>query len=440
MSGIDGLNGSRLRGLEGAGAAEAIATGGPDVDEAPAAPVARGSAGPTPRSGGFAALRLADDLNRQLDGTASARTQAPFNAETIGEVKLGDRDNAGVTTLQNALNVWRDRKGEKAMRVDGDFGGGTKGMVEHFQRSNGLPVTGKADRATWRALAGMIEAKKTIVEERPTRGAAPFEAAKMPKLEKGVDNKEAVKQLQESLNGWRATRNLAPIPTTGNFGTQTKEAVEQFQRATGLTNDGVAGKDVWEKLALTHTRDLTSTRAPVELEVPWISQYDDTGRVERPGDKACFRATAAMTSEYKANKGIQAEQLGLHERIDVSRSENTTGDVISTAENAAAARAYIDRALDAGLPVTVGVSYKAGSDYNKNPVTDHFVVVTGRGKDAQGRDYYTFKDPSTTHADKAVGKFTVDAQGKLDKEGANSGLLVNQHFEVSEVRTWKEVF
>lgn len=36
--------------------------------------------------------------------------------------------------------------------VDGDFGGRTQRAVRQFQRSQGLPVTGVADHATWRAL------------------------------------------------------------------------------------------------------------------------------------------------------------------------------------------------------------------------------------------------------------------------------------------------
>ena len=55
--------------------------------------------------------------------------------------------------------------------------------------------------------------------------------------------------------------------------------------------------------------------------------------------------------------------------------------------------ACIDRHLDAGRPILVGTSYQSSHPGNHDATTDHFVVITGRGYDAnRGMYYYTYMD------------------------------------------------
>src|SRR5882757_7263921 len=49
---------------------------------------------------------------------------------------------------------------------------------------------------------------------------------------------------------------------------------------------------------------------------------------------------------------------------------------------------------DKGHAVEVGVAHDNGGNHNDG-ITDHFVAITGRGTDDQGRRYYTFHDPAT---------------------------------------------
>jgi peptidoglycan hydrolase-like protein with peptidoglycan-binding domain len=71
-------------------------------------------------------------------------------------------------------------------------------------------------------------------------GTAPPPPAGAPvatrRLERGLKGDD-VKALQEALN-----RNGATLTADGNFGSATRAAVEAFQRAKGLTADGVAGR------------------------------------------------------------------------------------------------------------------------------------------------------------------------------------------------------
>jgi RHS repeat-associated protein len=64
------------------------------------------------------------------------------------------------------------------------------------------------------------------------------------------------------------------------------------------------------------------------------------------------------------------------------------GDVLPDAE---AAIKKIDEILKSGKPVVVGVNYESGSP-NNDKTTDHFVVIVGKGVDANGKVYYQFWD------------------------------------------------
>jgi len=53
----------------------------------------------------------------------------------------------------------------------------------------------------------------------------------------------------------------------------------------------------------------------------------------------------------------------------------------------------INKQIDAGRPVVIGVDYKAGSNGGSNG-TDHWITITGRGKQG-GKDVYFANDPAT---------------------------------------------
>lgn len=62
------------------------------------------------------------------------------------EVKLGS-SGKDAKIVQNLLN----KKGH-ACKADGNFGPKTEQLVKDFQKANNLPVTGKVDAVTWKAL------------------------------------------------------------------------------------------------------------------------------------------------------------------------------------------------------------------------------------------------------------------------------------------------
>jgi hypothetical protein len=65
-----------------------------------------------------------------------------------------------------------------------------------------------------------------------------------PVLRRGVPVSDAVRELHDLLR--RAGSD--PEPTDGDFGDGTDQAVKSFQRARGLADDGVVGRDTWAAL------------------------------------------------------------------------------------------------------------------------------------------------------------------------------------------------
>ncbi|MCP3141048.1 LysM peptidoglycan-binding domain-containing protein [Pyxidicoccus xibeiensis] len=171
---------------------------------------------------------------------------------------------------------------------------------------------------------------------------------------------------------------------------------------------------------------------PKKVKVPYYSQFEG-GHGYTPSDTACFKAAVAMA------KAAGATVTGPGERIQVAKSENSKGQVTVDPKKAAEGRKYIDSQLDAGKPVVVGVSHK-DSNYNADQLTDHFVVITGRGVDEKGRTYYTFHDPGTKQQAKGAdtnpnNRFYVDDSGKMYRPGKQAtGYITDRQLEVAMVR------
>ncbi|NTX35291.1 LysM peptidoglycan-binding domain-containing protein [Myxococcus sp. CA033] len=177
----------------------------------------------------------------------------------------------------------------------------------------------------------------------------------------------------------------------------------------------------------------TTDRAAVQTRTPWISQYD-ASQVERAGDKACFRAATAMARQSGANV------TDVTRRIQVATGEGPNGITVDR-QAAERGRNYIDQQLAAGKPVVVGVNHKSTANVgNADGITDHFVVITGRGVDQQGRTYYTFNDPATRNQSRGAdtnpnNRFYVDENtGGLTRPGPRTGYVVGRQFDVSMIR------
>lgn len=155
-------------------------------------------------------------------------------------LKLQKNDKSdNVRRLQQALT----QLGYYSGTVDGSFGSGTKAAVTAFQQANSLTVDGIAGSAT----IALLE-KQTGID---IDGNSSSSSSTATGLFKGDYSKlqytssgSRVRVLQQALKDLGFTISKVD----GVFGQSTFEAVMAFQKATGLTVDGKAGRNTLVKL------------------------------------------------------------------------------------------------------------------------------------------------------------------------------------------------
>lgn len=86
----------------------------------------------------------------------------------------------------------------------------------------------------------------------------------------------AVYKIQQYLNAVRSYYPTIPVVTEdGHFGAATEQAVIAFQRATGLTADGIIGTLTWDKLIAKFKNMDPDPQPPTPIETPL--EYGDEG-------------------------------------------------------------------------------------------------------------------------------------------------------------------
>lgn len=120
--------------------------------------------------------------------------------------------------------------------ADGSFGPDSEKAVKAFQKAHGLTVDGKAGENTITKLGGIWkeQADKQDV----------FTFTRLLKKKVLLMRGEDVKVLQKVLND--KGHNCGKVD--GAFGQKTDSAVRSFQKAKGLTVDGIAGENTVTKL------------------------------------------------------------------------------------------------------------------------------------------------------------------------------------------------
>lgn len=121
--------------------------------------------------------------------------------------------------------------------ITGHYGKRTQAAVLKFQKRYGLPQTGVADENT----AALIYQKAGV--DAPKTSTTLPQAGNSTTLREG-SRSEAVRTLQENLTQLEYYSGSI----TGKYGRLTKEAVRRFQKANGLSADGIAGPRTFEAL------------------------------------------------------------------------------------------------------------------------------------------------------------------------------------------------
>ncbi len=149
-------------------------------------------------------------------------------------LRLGARGPL-VVKLQSLL----DQRGYH-LALDGDFGPLTYAAVRNFQAAHGLAVDGIAGPATFSALTHLPAVAPQPSTAPPPADGPIREWARGPKIA----------SLQEQLTH----AGFSTHGIDGIFGPETLAAVVAFQRAHGLTPNGLVGPLTWQALAAAQTQ------------------------------------------------------------------------------------------------------------------------------------------------------------------------------------------
>ena len=144
-----------------------------------------------------------------------------------------DMRSDAVLKLQQDLS----KLGYYSGTISGHFGSKTEAAVMSFQKANGLSADGIAGSKTLAKIATALGNSSSSSSSSNSSSSNSSSSSSSSLLKQGTKS-EAVRTLQQNLK----TLGYYTGSVTGNFGPLTKEAVYSFQKANGLSADGVAGE------------------------------------------------------------------------------------------------------------------------------------------------------------------------------------------------------
>ena len=174
------------------------------------------------------------------------------------ELSLGSQgvEVANVQYFINYLSAFYDTIPE--ITVDGIYGNETQNAVRAVQRTFDLPVTGILDLDTWESLYRTYLGFVSAIPQRYIEGnTIPYPGIPL----RLGSSSDSVTLLQEYLNYVaRVYTEIPTIPVTGYFGTQTQNAVLEFQRLFGISQTGTVAAATWLALTSVYSDIYNGTR------------------------------------------------------------------------------------------------------------------------------------------------------------------------------------
>ncbi|MBO7309783.1 MAG: peptidoglycan-binding protein [Clostridia bacterium] len=135
----------------------------------------------------------------------------------------------------------------KRVPIDGILGSTTREALSEFQRAEGLPVTGTADKRTWDAI--FEEYSLVTQNERLAECLDPFPKNPPDYSVSLGDTLTLVSIIQLLLLELRATYDIfEDISESGVFDEQTEQAVREFQLKNGLPPTGKVDRTTWNRI------------------------------------------------------------------------------------------------------------------------------------------------------------------------------------------------
>ncbi len=165
-----------------------------------------------------------------------------------------DNQTTAVTNVQRYLRqLSYFNEDIPALPVDGIYGPMTREAVRVFQKSEGLPVTGVVDRATFDLLYQRY--RESVRDNTPPVGLSIYPRIAGNYTIKEGDKSFLVEVIQYVLSELELVYDgYGALPVTGTYGWETVAAVKDFQKKHGLPETGEVGRATWDALAETYNR------------------------------------------------------------------------------------------------------------------------------------------------------------------------------------------
>lgn len=274
-------------------------------------------------------------------------TDAPEKVDTT-TLKQGDKGDS-VKALQKRLI----ELGYLTGTADGSFGSGTKTAVAAFQKAAGLTADGVAGSSTITALFS---------------ASAPRKADGT--LKRG-DRGDAVATLQKRL------RELGYLTDTadGIFGDTTEDAVKAFQKAVGLSADGVVGETTLTKLNASNAPENTSVilrQGSTGTAVKSLQKrLIELGYLSGTADGSFGTATKSALMDFQTAVGYKAtgvadvdtqqalEASDAPEKSGVTLKQGMTGDSVKTMQKRLIELGYLSGTADGSFGATTKTAVAA---------------------------------------------------------------------------------
>ncbi len=137
----------------------------------------------------------------------------------------------------------------KIPNVNGVFDQATLNAVKAFQQAFNLKPDGIVGKATWYRIKYIYTSVKQLAEL-SSEGLKLSEVSRQfPEIIKPGDTGDYVGIIQYHLNLIsRFYSSVPPVEQDGVYGSETENAVKQFQKTFGLVQDGIVGRDTWNML------------------------------------------------------------------------------------------------------------------------------------------------------------------------------------------------
>ena len=320
-----------------------------------------------------------------ITASSSSGSSPSSSAATDSSILRYDSQGDAVRKLQQDLTALGYYNGT----VSGHFGSKTEAAVMNFQKKNALTADGIAGAKTLAKIATALSASSS--SSGTTSSSSSTSSSSV--LKYGTQS-DAVRTLQTNLKAL----GYYTGSVTGNFGNLTKEAVYNFQRANGLSADGIAGAKtlsaIQSKLSgssssgSTSTGSSSSSSSSAKLDTTVTLQKNSSG-----SEVLKLQTMLTTLGFYNGNKTGNFGDKTQEAVVAYQKSKGLTADGIAGARTLAAINADISN----GTGSSSGASSSGSSLTAKASSVLYSNFYTWRTKYSNG-EYCTVYDPKTGYS------------------------------------------